>query len=591
MMMRVLLGLLLCLPGVVAAALPAGLELTAQMERASVPACPREQARQLELHWRNGEVSGSLDYLGLDLACSRSGNQGAQGESDALSLLLTLPPVDFSIEHFMLHLPDRELSGPARLRHRDGDIIVHWQAENGPLSITLTPEQGGWRWRGELPGNVLLPSLSKPVSMQGYWQPGQGLQVAVDTALPEPLTGRLSLDGQLNITADGWQWDPASRLTIDRLSWRQLRLNELVLQPAGALPLTGIGHWILRWQGGHWQQQHLPGAQLTLALDDHRHGTITLELDPKLKVRTDWRWQEGLALTLPQQSLSLAKMAAWLNRWITLPELDVEQGELALSGRAENVLDGEQPLTLTLALKDGRLRRGELYAQGVKGQVEVVRHNGQLSLGRHSGLTIAELNTGVPVTNIHGSLSWRDNSPWLSGLTANVLDGRLALSPMKLSTHLRGELHLQDISLARLLNLSAVPGLTGDGSLHGRLPFVLNDRISVQNGRLWGYDGWVSYQAGESLTETAADNLSLGLTLGMLKDLRYDRLNADMSMSEDGEAIIMTRLQGRAPVGGQLHPVNFNYRHQENLLQLLASLRFAEQLSERLPARLQGGTE
>lgn len=62
-------------------------------------------------------------------------------------------------------------------------------------------------------------------------------------------------------------------------------------------------------------------------------------------------------------------------------------------------------------------------------------------------------------------------------------------------------------------------------------------------------------------------------------------------MARTGEAVINSHLQGRAPVKGKLHAVNFNYHHQENLLQLLASLRFAQDLTERLPADLQRESE
>ncbi|MFH7564690.1 intermembrane phospholipid transport protein YdbH family protein [Oceanimonas smirnovii] len=589
MMKWLLPVLLLSLPA--AAALPAGIELTAQMERAVVPACPKERAHSLRLHWHNGKVTGTLAYLGLDLGCSRSGNTGAQGEGDALSVLLTLPPVDFAIDQLTLHLPGRTLNGPARLRHHNGDIMIDWQAEGSPLAIVLTPDQGGWRWRGILPGSLLLPALKQPVSMQGSWQPGQGLRLNAEAGLPAPLSGRLQLDAQLHTGEDGWFWDPGSRLHINRLNWQHLQLDELMLQPAAALPLGGIGRWELSWQGGRWQQQALPRAQLALQLNSYEHGSAELILSPQLQVKANWRWQQGLALELPEQRLSLAAGLAWLNRWLALPDVVVEQGQLVLALQSANVLSAAQPLILLARLEDGRLSRGELSATGVSGQLAGRWQQGRLRLNAGSGLTIEALSTGVPVTNIHAALSWRNNRPWLSGLTANVLEGRLALSPMPLSAHLQGELHIQDVSLASLLNLTTVSGLTGDGRLHGRLPFVFDGAVSVHNGRLWSHNGWVSYQAGEALRDSAADNMSLALTLGMLEDLRYQRLSADMTMAVDGEAVIMTRLQGRAPVGERMHPVNFNYRHQENLLQLLQSLRFAEDLSERLPAQWQGGKE
>ena len=569
---------------------PPWLELSARLERAHVPACPKEWAQGFELHWRDGALTGRLAQLSLDLGCSRSGNQGTEGERDALSLLLTLPPVDFVIEQLVLHLPQGELSGPARLRRDDAGMHIDWQTDSGELTLLLAPWKGGWRWHGTLPGPLLLPLLTGPVPMKGEWQPGQDLYLSATTALPAPLSGTLRLQGRLGPGEQGWQWHPDSRLTVAGLSWQRGRLSGITLRPASALPLNGMGRWTLTWQGGRWQQQRLPGAQLELSLTDHQHGELALRLSPGVKVSGHWQHNGGLALQLPEQSLPLAAVASWLHGWLALPELEVGGGELRLSARAGNLLDASQPVALDLALSDGELGAGGVLAQGVTGQLGLAWRRGRLALNPGSGLTIGELNTGVPVTNMHAALDWREGALWLSGLTGRVLEGRLALSPMKLSAHTRGELHLQDISLAKLLSLAAVPGLTGDGGLHGRLPFVFDGRFSVENGRLWGRDGWISYRAGDALLASAKDNLSLGLTLGMLEDLRYHSLDAEVSMTPAGDAVIVSRLRGQAPVSGRMHPVNFNYRHEENLLQLLESLRFAGQLSERLPARLQGGS-
>ncbi|NHH99363.1 YdbH domain-containing protein [Oceanimonas sp. MB9] len=570
--------------------LPSWLELSARLERAHVPACPRERAQGFELHWRDGGISGRLARLSLDLTCSRSGNQGTEGERDALSLLLTLPPVDFAIERLVLYLPQGELTGPARLRRDEAGMFIDWQTGGGELTLLLTPRDGGWRWRGTLPGSLLLPALTGLVAMEGEWKPGQDLQLNASTALPAPFAGQLRLRGRLAQGEQGWYWQPASRLSLSKLSWPQGRLRDLSLRPTRALPLTGVGHWTLSWRDGRWQQQGLPGGRLELSLTDHQQGELTLRLNPQVKVSGYWRRQGGLALQLPEQSLPLAAVTGWLQGWLNLPVATVSGGELTLSGRAGNLLDATRPVTLDLALSDGDLGLGEVRAQGVTGQLGLGWRRQGLVLSPGSGLTIGELNTGVPVTNIHAALDWRNNAFWLAGLTGRVLDGRLALSPMKLGAHSRGELHLQDISLAQLLSLAALPGLTGDGDLHGRLPFVFDGRFSVENGRLWGDDGWVSYQAADTLLGAAEDNLSLALTLGMLKDLRYHRLEAELAMTPKGDAVIVSRLRGQAPVGERLHPVNFNYRHEENLLQLLTSLRFAEQLSERLPAGLQGGS-
>lgn len=573
---------------------PAWLDAEAGLARARVPDCPNESAEGFSLRWQQGRISGRLQRLSLDLTCSRSGNSGVEGERDALSLLLTLPPIDFEIDELRLHLPGGELAGPAGLRHQGRKLALHWRTGGGELVLALEPHEQGWRWQGQLPGGLFTPAMNhQPLAVSGGWQPGRPLVVALSSTLPRPLVGEVRLDIRLAETTGGWRLLPDSRLTIPRLGWRDLTLDNLVLSPVGSQSLAGPWSLELAWQGGHWARQAFPGASLQLNAESGRVGDLALELAPGLRLAGYWRQRTtGWSLVLPRQSLSLAGLWAWLGSWLAMPaDLVVEAGEVILSARAEDLPDPARPLTLQLALEGGRMAYRELRAEPVAATFILDWRQGRLLSRDGGGLSIGELDIGVPVREIHAALGWRQDGLWLSGLTAQLLGGQLALSPMALAPPLRGQLHLRDIALAELLTRAAVPGLTGDGRLHGRLPFVFDGRGSVSGGRLWGDPGWISYRPGEALQASAESNLSLGLTLGLLTDLQYQELAAEVSMDAAGEAVITSRLRGRAPVMGRMHPVNFNYQHRENLLELLESLRFARDLGERLPARLEGGTD
>ena len=78
----------------------------ATLKRASVPACPNEQARELSVSLIDGQVQGHVAELSLDLTCSQSRltSSNKAADNDALSLLLTLPAIDLTIDNLILQL-------------------------------------------------------------------------------------------------------------------------------------------------------------------------------------------------------------------------------------------------------------------------------------------------------------------------------------------------------------------------------------------------------------------------------------------------------------------------------------------------------
>ncbi|WP_417618315.1 intermembrane phospholipid transport protein YdbH family protein [Oceanisphaera sp.] len=594
-----LLGMLLLgSPPAQGLSLPPGLQVQASLKRATVPACPKEAASGLSMRLEKGRLHGQLETLSLDLTCSRSqpDNRSAEaGEpTDALSLLLTLPAIDFQVDTLTLHLPEGMISGPAELHHQQQHLDVIWQTDAGATRLSIIPEQSGWRWQGELPGWLLTPSLQQPLTLSGGWQPEQPFTLQVKGALPGPLRGNWQL-ALLAQQANGqWRLQPNSHLTVDRLQWKNLTLKQLKLMPQGSVSLHQPWQARLSWQRGQWQRQSLPAGSLRFRGEPGRppRGTVVLDLAKDIQLTGNWHYDRQLALEVPAQRLPAASLWSWLGTWLLLPVgLAPQAGQVQLSLSVPNLLDSQQPLIVQARLQDGQFGYRDMLAEQVAAKLKLSwSQQGLRSLGPQA-VSIARLNVGVPITDIHAALQWRPKGPWLSGLTAQALGGQLALSPMALTGTLHGELHASNISLEQILSYAQVDGLTGSGQLHGRLPFLYDGEVSVTQGRAHSDSGWISYQASQQLVETGETNLSLGLTLGLLSDLRYDRLTATISMARSGEATIDSSLKGRAPVMGKMHPVNFNYHHQENLLQLLASLRFAQNLSERLPARLQGGSE
>ncbi len=572
--------------------LPDWLSARLELQTSRVPSCPREGADGIRLILADGRIQGHADSLRFDLTCARSGGAGSEGEQQALSLLVTLPPIDFQVDMLTLHLPQGRVQGAARLRHRAQRIELEWLTGPGELRLLLEPWEDGWRWRGDIPAGALHPLLPRVVAVSGEWLPGQPLALRAGGELPSPVEGDWQLAVQAISGPQGWQILPGSSLRVPRLRWQEADIRGLRISPRRALSTREALELQLDWAQARWQQTRLPiqSVQLDMAgLADHQ-GQIRAHLGHDLSLLGHWRYRpQGLALTVAEQSFSLPEVWAWLAGWLAVPaDFEPATGTLTFSLDAADLLNPKLSIRLSMSAADSAFSYRGIAAEGAAGHLNLSwSQAGWRSQGTNS-LSIARIHPGVEVSDIYAAFRLERGRPWLSGLTARLLGGQLAVSPMALGPELSGELHLSDISLAQLLSQVAVTGLSGDGRLHGRLPFVYRQGISVSNGRMYSRDGWLSYQAEEELLASAEDNLSLALTLGMLKNLRYERLDASISMRPTGEAVIDSRLAGHAPVMGQDHPVNLNYHHEENLLQLLTSLRFAHDISESLPSRLQG---
>ncbi len=82
----------------------------------------------------------------------------------------------------------------------------------------------------------------------------------------------------------------------------------------------------------------------------------------------------------------------------------------------------------------------------------------------------------------------------------------------------------------------------------------------------------------------------MSLLLRLLKDLNYHQLSSQVSYQSNGDTTLKVSIKGKSPALSAQREVNFNYTHQENLLQLLKSLRITHDVETQLD-RLLGGKD
>jgi hypothetical protein len=207
-------------------------------------------------------------------------------------------------------------------------------------------------------------------------------------------------------------------------------------------------------------------------------------------------------------------------------------------------------------------------------------------------LIIETLDTGYVLENIKAE--YRVDQIGTAGSILNVkalgfdfLEGSVEATPFMTTLsdlNLRTDIRLNELSLHELLQLENQPSLKGEGELSGTLPIqVTQGKISVTNGELAANaPGNIQYLADEKVLALAATNQGLDIALKALSNFNYDTLSAKATYKPDGSLLLSTKLAGQNPDWNNGQPVNFSVNIEENVIQLMKSLRFSDELEEQL---------
>ena len=79
----------------------------------------------------------------------------------------------------------------------------------------------------------------------------------------------------------------------------------------------------------------------------------------------------------------------------------------------------------------------------------------------------------------------------------------------------------------------------------------------------------------------------LAMTLRLLENFHYDKLNVGLEFDPEGRLLLATQLSGRNPDEFNGRQVNFNINLEENLFDLFKVLRLTDQLTRELEKRVQ----
>lgn len=465
---------------------------------------------------------------------------------------------------------------------------------DGPVHLS---GPAAWRLSSDvLLARLQLPRLDVPEVAARSLSARLPLQVQADAqALKIDLNGT----GEL-----GWQrlQLPSAEVVLQRTTVRLGRLAlSLPLDETPSLAASGqlaaevsrIEHTELkpqRWSvSGDWRWQ-----EDALAWQGQLANVAGLQVDHQLDVGANGRWKLNGTLA-PIYFRAGNPLAQTLASWPEL--LSLSSGQLTAQLQAEDAGKGlNARLQGQLSGLKGIYDRTEF--SGLTAPLQASLRGDRFSLAL-SDVQLAELNAGIPAGPLRASLEYQGSitSPAAGKLDAKRLDlallgGEVALTPTVLDLaqpEQRAELVLQGLELGRLFEVYPTEGLSGGGTLDGRLPVLLRDgKLIVDQGAVAARapGGVLSYQS-DKLQRLAASNPSMRELAGALEEFHYTVLSSQVELAEGGDLTLALRLQGSNPAFQQGRQVNLNINLQENIPALLASLQLSGKVSDIIQQRVQ----
>jgi hypothetical protein len=260
-------------------------------------------------------------------------------------------------------------------------------------------------------------------------------------------------------------------------------------------------------------------------------------------------------------------------------------GRLAWSATAPP--DGQA----TIALRDVNASVAGVSARAING---VVAFDGLNPPSMPPGQTVAigQLDVGVPLVN--GTLVFGLGRDGVLGVDRAVWDwagGTIYAEPFQAALDAgewQATLAAKDLDLAAILALAEVDGLTGTGTLAGRLPLRLGfATVAVEDGHLATTGpGTLHYAPNGGADVLDTGQAGTDLLLDALANFHYDDLSLAINGIAGGETAVALRLVGRNPDLYDGYPVALNVKLEGALDTLLrrglAGYRIPETVRERL---------
>ena len=271
--------------------------------------------------------------------------------------------------------------------------------------------------------------------------------------------------------------------------------------------------------------------------------------------------------------------------------IEEAEGEIALDGRI-SWQDGRLVSDLAFLIDELGFTIGPARLSRIN---SVIQFDGLIppTTPQDQLLSIGLLDVGLPLTDGLVSMQLQpDGQLSVDRLTWRLADGQIRARPFTFGSDVEDltlMLTVEQLDLDRLLGLTPLEDLTGEGRLDGTLPLAIGEAAAINGGELAAVSpGILRYTPSSVPGVLQAGGESVRLMLQALENFRYEALKITLDGRTDGATAIGLHLKGANPDLYESHPVEFNLNVEGNLASLVQTNLDNYQIPDRISERIQG---
>ncbi|PKH01280.1 hypothetical protein CXF72_17875 [Psychromonas sp. MB-3u-54] len=200
-------------------------------------------------------------------------------------------------------------------------------------------------------------------------------------------------------------------------------------------------------------------------------------------------------------------------------------------------------------------------------------------------LMLNNLFVGVPIQGVRIDAHSSAGITVIDDFNACLLGGEVTIENLKLQPQSSASINLSGLSLSEIIKYSAYPAISASGLLDGVLPLTLTSQgIDIDQGLVFARapGGYIKVPQDDVVKKMASTQPAFAFTLQLLSNFQFDTLRGRIGYTAEGEMDINAEIHGMNPDVSGVQPVKFNYSHTENILKLLESLRFSDELTRQI---------
>jgi hypothetical protein len=371
------------------------------------------------------------------------------------------------------------------------------------------------------------------------------------------------------------------------------------------LPLSlriGKSHILTRVERGkskriRLDKQSLPPLLLQLDVSGNE-GKLLVDwalamLNQKLRGKVNIK-ADSVRLEIVDNSINIRELVkASVNYSDNFDSIEIESGEIKLNLSALYQIDnGITVFESSIISNDISGKKEDVLFDGINVNSHFHYHIDAAKkitiIDDQQQVDIQNLFVGIPIQALKVEAKYNAGEPVVQHFKARLLGGRLDFDDFKLNAPSQTLLNLSGISLPEVLKYSAYPEIQTQGILDGMLPLMLTDKgVEISEGLIFARPpgGYIKVPENTVIKAMGRGNPAFSFTMQLLSNFQFDTMQGIIGYTDDGESDLKIEINGISPTVSGTQPINFNYSHNENILKLLQSLRFNEQLERDIKER------